>query len=304
LFQEGEDDKATANVGIFETSKKVDELNVLNIYVSNYFRLCEKDTKVQALDTVTVRCVAAVDSFDQKLEPGIEAHQRKLELLMHVQEDRKVEYGQMMHARSMVCMHKWKENQSYPGIYVDSNLKHLAKSTYKENYYFACPRQPESRLAIEFDLFLNYIMCSIQSGDRNQKEVHGCYYFGRSRPPEIHAYTRRPRPHDVLCLCAMGWGPPTEDIIKLVHYIYVGSKCQFVFFWYVWIVGQNYKAHSLFDLESPSCIIFLFSRDIKLGMFESSNLQVKIGHLLFKVWSVHHVKQVIFYEIDTMCFSG
>ena len=69
-------------------------------------------------------------------------------------------------------------------------------------------------------------------------------------------------------------------------------------------MGQYYKAHSLFDLESPSFIIFLFSRDIKLGMFESSNLQVKIGHLLFKVWSVHHVKQVIFYEIDTMCFSG
>ena len=66
-----ENDKATANVGIFETSKKVDELNVLNIYVSNYFRLCEKDKKVQALDTVTARCVAAVDSLTKSLSLGL-----------------------------------------------------------------------------------------------------------------------------------------------------------------------------------------------------------------------------------------
>ena len=42
LFQEGEDDKATA-----------------------------KDKKVQALDTVTARCVAAVDSLTKSLSLGL-----------------------------------------------------------------------------------------------------------------------------------------------------------------------------------------------------------------------------------------
>ena len=123
------------------------------------------------------------------------------------------------------------------------------------------------------------------------------YYFDMPRPPEeIERICRRLVLWRTLSLCALGWGPPQTD----QQTVYVNIEINL----------SNYKTSNLIDNFRVLVLEGTFSLSIYLVREMDGRMRCLFPKLVsfcsyyIRPSQYDVIGVVIFYEIDTMCFSG